>query len=79
MRYLCMDLHVVLAFLLVELSLLLSGGILVLLVLGDLIQNQDCGQRKIWILARRFGGFRYRWIRILGSRILAQIFQFWGL
>ena len=36
----------------------------------NLIQNQDFGRRKIWILKRksRFGGFRYRWIRILGSR-----------
>ena len=35
-----------------------------------LIQNQDFGRRKIWILKRksRFGVFRYRWIRILGSR-----------
>ena len=41
------NLHVVLAFLLVEFAFLLSGGILVLLVLGDLIQNQDFGQRKI--------------------------------
>ena len=38
--------------------------------LGNLIQNQDFGRRKIWILKRksRFGFFRYRWIRILGSR-----------
>ena len=36
----------------------------------NLIQNQDFGRRKIWILKRksRFGGNLWRWIRILRSR-----------
>ena len=37
----------------------------------NLIQNQDFGRRKNWILKRksRFKGFRYRWFQIWWSRI----------